>query len=532
MSDSHPFFDVHFVNKVPRVKYTPVSALLVQAFIRFFCWLMVAPAGVAVSADSVAAASVVPHELSGRRALYEGEGGTSCADYLGGVLPWERPGGDWRDARGKLFGDQPYAETKPGLTGATWDVTALVRKWVEAGTRRGGVVVRALGTGGNATFHSREARSPTDWPILIVELTDGRREMLKPTADTHLSCSTYRPQGRSETLRVVGTDASLLQFDLPATVVERRLVRAQLVLFSAAAPRANTMRLGVFEMATPSFPASAVHHGLAADYPADKGIERNPNVVFASGFDEWSDWRSRWAKASTGDYEVVKDDWDRRFEPLAGNALRVRIKKGRNSGADLRLYLKELGGEVDELYFRYYLRLADDWDPTVEGGKLPGLAGTYGEAGWGGRRSDGTKGWSLRGAFLRAFPSDHPFRGLTQLSTYAYHADMKDFFGDAWIWPGALLERNRWYSIEQQVRLNRPGLADGMMRVWVDGRLVMERQNIRLRTVDQLRIETVWLNVYHGGVAKSPQDQHLYVDNVVVARNYIGPLAVKPSISK
>ncbi|MEF8707275.1 MAG: hypothetical protein V5B07_12635, partial [Candidatus Accumulibacter sp. UW27] len=77
-----------------------------------------------------------------------------------------------------------------------------------------------------------------------------------------------------------------------------------------------------------------------------------------------------------------------------------------------------------------------------------------------------------------------------------------------------------------------PGVADGIMRVWVDGRLVMERQKIKLRNVDQLRIETVWINVYHGGVAKSPQDQHLYIDNVVVARKYIGPLAVKPSIGK
>jgi hypothetical protein len=55
----------------------------------------------------------------------------------------------------------------------------------------------------------------------------------------------------------------------------------------------------------------------------------------------------------------------------------------------------------------------------------------------------------------------------------------------------------------------------------------MERSESRMRDVDHLRIETVWLNAYHGGAEKSPQDQHLYIDNVVVARRYIGPMAGK-----
>ncbi len=33
------------------------------------------------------------------------------------------------------------------------------------------------------------------------------------------------------------------------------------------------------------------------------------------------------------------------------------------------------------------------------------------------------------------------------------------------------------------------------------------------------------MNVYHGGTTPSPRDQHLYVDNVVVAKKYIGPIA-------
>ena len=125
---------------------------------------------------------------------------------------------------------------------------------------------------------------------------------------------------------------------------------------------------------------------------------------------------------------------------------------------------------------------------------------------------------------MRGFETDHPLHGLTQMGTYAYHADMQSTYGDIWQWPGALLQRNRWYCIEQHLRLNKPGLNDGLLQVWVDGKLVMDKANIRLRNTPNLRIETVWLNVYHGGSEVSPQDQHLYIDNVVVARSYIGPL--------
>jgi hypothetical protein len=32
------------------------------------------------------------------------------------------------------------------------------------------------------------------------------------------------------------------------------------------------------------------------------------------------------------------------------------------------------------------------------------------------------------------------------------------------------------------------------------------------------------MNVYHGGTMPSPYDQHLFIDNVVIAKQYIGPI--------
>lgn len=467
--------------------------------------------------------SVSTNELSERLMLNDGKKGVSCSQFLGNVLPWSRRGGDWRDASGKSFGNVPYATARPQGVATVWNVSTLVRGWLSAGDRNGIFFLRPVTGSGYARFHSREAKAVTDWPMLVLEFSNGHRELLKPTADSSIDCSTYTALGYAESLSVSGRHSAVLQFAMPTLTKGESLTRARLTLSNSA--KGGMLDIGVFVADPPEFPSGTVVQGLAAEYPEDRGIERNPEVIFATGFDEPGDWKSRWAKGAYGRMDKVSDDPQLRFSALQGSALRVNLQQGSNLGMEVRLNLNDHGGEPDELYFRYYLRFADDWNPNVASGKLPGLAGTYGKAGWGGRRVHGDDGWSLRGMFVRSFPSDHPMSGLTQLATYAYHAEMSGLYGDNWLWPGALLARNRWYCIEQYVRLNRPGISDGILRVWVDGRLAMERSEIRMRNVDQLHIETVWLNAYHGGAEKSPQDQHLYIDNVVVARRYIGPMA-------
>jgi hypothetical protein len=53
---------------------------------------------------------------------------------------------------------------------------------------------------------------------------------------------------------------------------------------------------------------------------------------------------------------------------------------------------------------------------------------------------------------------------------------------------------------------------------------LLERTGLRMRTVDSIKIENFWLNIFHGGTAVSPHDQRAYLDNVVIARRYIGLL--------
>jgi hypothetical protein len=283
--------------------------------------------------------------------------------------------------------------------------------------------------------------------------------------------------------------------------------------------------VGTFLAALPE--GSPVTGGLAAGKRGIDDLKGRPGIILVEDFDGGT-WRTVPARSESGpDVSTVTTDAAEDFAPLQGAALRVRLLKGQTQGLNVHLRLAvNGGGEPEEAYFRYYLRLGSSWDPDLDGGKMPGFAGTYGRAGWGNRKSDGRNGWSTRGAFFKYTDDGSPLSKLRGLGSYVYHAEMSGIDGESWGWnlaPTGLLQKGRWYCIEQHVRLNRPGSGDGVLRAWVDGRLVFERRDLRYREVPDLKIESVWLNVYHGGSQASPRDMTLFIDNLVVAREYIGP---------
>ena len=143
--------------------------------------------------------------------------------------------------------------------------------------------------------------------------------------------------------------------------------------------------------------------GLAAKYPKDHGIQDDPNVIFATGF-ESPDWKEEWSRAS-GVLSTIDSDPQRKFEPLDGKACQALLAEGKLTAMNMTYdFQKQIGSEPEEIFFRYYLRFGDDWKQTVQGGKMPGVAGTYGRAGWGGRKVKGKNGWSARGQFLFTLP--------------------------------------------------------------------------------------------------------------------------------
>jgi len=484
----------------------------------------------------VVALSLVPSTFAAKNDWAEGLTGNSTGasrQYYNsaGQLAWENFMGDWRDANNTRQGDEPYAaktiKDTDSLRFIEWDVTKLVTQWREGQYQNQGFFLRTLRAEGVVVFCSRQHAETLQRPQLVVVGENGVKK-LAPQADTSLSKSTYRSQGDSDTLRVSGEPCHLLiRFDLADAGELGEISKATLRLLTTN--QYGDADVGVFRCQqggslSPSDPID----GIAAHHPNDANIVSDPDVIFATGF-EAKNWADEWTSAGNRDViDTVDSDSARRFSALAGKALRVKIAEGQNSALNtLYKFQQEIGSEPEEIYFRYYLRLGDDWNQTIQGGKMPGISGTYGVAGWGGRKVNGNDGWSARGSFGMTIPDDNPLGGLHPIRTYAYHADMKGNYGDGWAWDRggyAFLENNRWYCVEQHLKLNTPAKNDGVLQGWVDGRLAFEKTDIRFRDINKLKIEQIWMNVYHGGKLASLDDQHCFIDNVVVAKKYIGPM--------
>lgn len=461
--------------------------------------------------------------------------GISCPYFdvaLGAGWPASKPEGV--DAEGRLNGSSAFATDVLVPTDTRrvrrLDVTALVRGWWEGRMENDGLLLR-MTSGDMLIFHARETADPALRPQLLLHDADGRQRFLEPVADATLDCSTYKGLGRVPTLTVRGDTWAALRFDLKGAQAARPTPpkSAELILVRTPDSRPARSQLHVLALKRPTGKAGLPREdGIAKKYPGDEGIATDPDVLFADGFEARS-IDGRWTQGMRAPAATVSHDQDLKFQPLKGRALKVTIPKGQQLGLDLRYRFRDRhGSEPDEIFFRYHLRFAQDWLAASDGGKLPGLAGTYGQAGWGGRPWDGNKGWSLRGSFGTNLPKEHAATGRVMLGTYAYHSKATATYGEGlqWIAGGlaGLIEPNRWYCIEQHVKLNTPGEADGVLEVWVEGQLALSRNNIRLRDREGIRIEEVWMNFFHGGTAPAAANMHAFIDGVVVARRYIGPL--------
>lgn len=457
----------------------------------------------------------------------------AAKDYYnrGASLRWRQTLGDWRDRDGVEYGNAPWAtaivEDTDSPRYVEWDVREFVQAVRAGDVRDEGVFLRG---DGNSVFASREHDVGSERPELVVTIA-GTPTVLAATADTFTAGSTVKSLGGDPEVTVSAGNNAMLRFDLaglPAGPIESATLR----LFTLR--QYGTNEIGVYVPDPgPVRGEPEQQAGLAAEYIDDDGIADHPDVVMFEDY-ESDDWMEHWSQLG-GTFDLADDDPTFGFEPLAGRGLRVLIAEGSTGALNTTYdFMDKVGEEPDEIYLRYYLRLGADWNQTVQGGKLPGIAGTYGVAGWGGRRSDGTNGWSARGSFSLTIREDtnNPLAGHTVAGSYIYHADMPTAYGDGWAWNegwgenayGGLLATERWYCMEYYVRLNAVDDNDGIVRAWVDGRLSFEKEDMRFRTVDTLKIEQVWMNIYHGGTTPSPYDQHAFIDNVVIARSYIGPM--------
>jgi hypothetical protein len=127
---------------------------------------------------------------------------------------------------------------------------------------------------------------------------------------------------------------------------------------------------------------------------------------------------------------------------------------------------------------------------------------------------------------------------------YSYHPEQRSQWGDHWYPDGKVLpfdatpgnfgasfrprpnfipETGRWYSFELMVKTNTPGQRDGRVAAWVDGALIADFQNVRVRDTSSLKISQIQLELH--AQSNTVRSDRKWYDNLVVAKSYIGPMS-------
>jgi hypothetical protein len=135
----------------------------------------------------------------------------------------------------------------------------------------------------------------------------------------------------------------------------------------------------------------------------------------------------------------------------------------------------------------------------AKGGKLPGLYGGIPPSGCIGDSED--YGFSTR----------YMWRENGDGSIYAYLPGKETRCG-AYIGRGSFKFRSgRWLKLEQEIVMNNIGKADGVLKVWADNKLVINRSDITFREKEGILAKGLFFNTFFGGSSAewaSPQDQY------------------------
>lgn len=205
------------------------------------------------------------------------------------------------------------------------------------------------------------------------------------------------------------------------------------------------------------------------------------------------------ARAGNGERNIVENA---RIVPVSDGPApaALEIKLGlpeRATGSDatgvLFKWWPMAGDRASAACLRYSVYMPDDFD-FATGGSLPGLIG--GDVARQG--SDAKSGfefstrWQHGGTvgFVLKAPEVQP-QGPTRFDNFV-----------------TTLPRGRWISMEQEIQLDQPGANDGVLRVWLDGRLVVNQNALDFRKDGDLSIDGVHANVgFVVGPRKLPQGQ-------------------------
>jgi hypothetical protein len=282
------------------------------------------------------------------------------------------------------------------------------------------------------------------------------------------------------------------------------------------------------------------NRGIAARYPGDVGIGSDPSVIFADDFESYgsgTDLTRKWNQAYHSQNIRIATESGNVFG--GGKALEFTVPQ--QSAEVGNAAIKYVSPERDVLFLRYYAKFNQGFNVLGSSHNGSNISAKYCCPGV---PADGFNKFSV---------SYEAWRGQTsaanpgRLNAYIYHPDQRDIWGDHFFPTGFVMpfstapfdfggtfvsrpdvvpELGRWYCYEVMVKANTPGQRDGRIAFWLDGKLIADFPNLRLRDTDALKIDRFVIALHVGSNTLAVARK--WYDNVVAATSYIGPMMANP----
>jgi len=281
-------------------------------------------------------------------------------------------------------------------------------------------------------------------------------------------------------------------------------------------------------------------NGIAAHYPGDTGIASDSAVIFADDFESYTDASGLDANWNAGVYHNA------RIATESGNVFAgsqsLEFYSPQQDEELSNGVARGLSEELDILFLRFYSKFDGSFDVVGSSHNGGGISAHYFVDGHAtpGEPADGYNKFLAEFECWRGEIED-PNPG--SLNIYIYHPEQRSQWGDHFFPDGTVLpnssipgdfgdefvarpnivpELDRWYCYEVMVKANTPGLRDGRIACWLDGELIADFVNLRLRDIDTLKIDRFNLSLHIG--SNTAAETWKWYDNVVAATSYIGPL--------
>ena len=267
--------------------------------------------------------------------------------------------------------------------------------------------------------------------------------------------------------------------------------------------------------------------GLAAKFELDRGIATHEAVIFADDFED-GELGARWDERGRTEQKALSLV-DPQHSLGGKRCLRVTATLGENTGDGLTKWFEP----AETVFIRFYTRFAKDCDYVHHFVTLRANKGLRGGDKWSGFGGAGTKpvGDERFSTALEPWGNNGRWPAPGKWNFYSYWHSM-DVSRDGKYWgnsfapvESAAIEKERWICAEFMLKHDTPGEADGEQAFWIDGELVGHWRGIDWRTSDSLMANALTLETYITDRWTKNTVNVVDFDNVVIAREYIGPTA-------